>query len=110
MQRARARRIRRGDGKRRVMVSPSDNEEEDDLVAKVLAGMPGAKEVQDMLLHTDLTGTAREHENQAGIMPGSQGEKETEVQDQATTRGAELLLTAARVRDVYGSMSQLSPV
>jgi len=42
-------------------------------------------------------------------MPGSQGEKETEVQDEATTRGAELLLTDARVRDVYGSMSQSSP-
>jgi hypothetical protein len=50
-----------------------------------------------------------QHENQAGIMPGSQGEKETEVQDEATTRGAELLLSAARVRDVYGSMSQSSP-
>ena len=105
MQRTRARRVRRGDGKQRGMLSPSDNEEEDDLVAKVLAGMPGAKEVQDMLGHTDPTGAAGDHENQAGIMPGSQGEKETEVQDEATTQGAELLLTAARVRDVYGSMS-----
>ena len=91
------------------MVSPSDNEEEDDLVAKVLSGMTSAKEVQDMLLHTDPTGAAGEHENQAGIMPGSQGEMETEVQDEATTWGAELLLTDARVRDVYYSMSQLSP-
>jgi hypothetical protein len=105
MHHARASRLRRGDGKRQVMVRPSDNEEEDDLVAKVLAGMPGAKEVQDMLGHTDPTGAAGDHENQAGIMPGSQGEKETEVQDEATTQGAELLLTAARVRDVYGSMS-----
>jgi hypothetical protein len=40
------------------MVRPSDNEEEDDLVAKVLAVIPGAKEVQDMLLHTDQTDTA----------------------------------------------------
>jgi hypothetical protein len=31
------------------------------------------------------------------------------VQDEATTRGAELLLTDARVRDVYDSMSQSSP-
>jgi hypothetical protein len=52
------------------MVSPPDNKEEDDLVAKVLAGMPGAKEVQDMLGHTDPTGAAGEHGNQAGIMPG----------------------------------------
>ena len=104
------------------MVRPSDNEEEDSpprweeederdrhLVSTVLAGMPSAEEVQDMLGHTDPTGTAGDHENQAGIIPGSQGEKETEVQDEATTRGAEFLLTAARVWDLGGSMSQSSP-
>jgi hypothetical protein len=58
MQDARARHVRRGDCKRLGMVRPSDNEEEDDLVAKVLAVIPGAKEVQDMLLHTDQTDTA----------------------------------------------------
>ena len=122
MQRTRARRVRRGDGKQRGIVSPSDNEEEDSpphweeederdrhLVATVLVGIPSAEEVQDMLGHTDPTGTAGDHENQAGIIPGSQGEKETEVQDEATTRGAELLLTDARVRDLGGSMSQSSP-
>ena len=83
MQGVRVRRVRRGDGKQLGMFSPSDNEEEDErdihLVATVLAGMPGAKEVQDMLGHTDPTGTAGDHENQAGIIPGSQGEKETEL-------------------------------
>ena len=98
-----------------------DNEEEDSpphwevqderdrhIVATVLANMPSAEEVTDMLGHTDPTGTAGDHETQAGIIPGSQGEKETEVQDEATTRGAELLLTAARVRHLGGSMSQRS--
>ena len=121
MQRTRARRVRRGDGKQRGMVTSLDNEEEDSppdwevqderdrhIVATVLANMPSAEEVTDMLGHTDPTGTAGDHETQAGIIPGSQGEKETEVQDEATTRGAELLLTAARVRDLGGSMSQKS--
>ena len=121
MQRTRARRVRRGDGKQRGMVTSLDNEEEDSppdwevqderdrhIVATVLANMPSAEEVTDMLGHTDPTGTAGDHETQVGIIPGSQGEKETEVQDEATTRGAELLLTAARVRDLGGSMSQRS--
>ena len=95
MQRTRARRVRRGDGKQRGMVTSLDNEEEDSpphwevqderdrhIVATVLANMPSAEEVTDMLGHTDPTGTAGDHETQAGIIPGSQGEKETEVQDE----------------------------